>query len=145
MIVKGYASHFGIPDQSGDIILKGAFRESLEARGPSKVRMLFNHDAAEPIGIWNAIREDEKGLYVQGELTPGAFRSDDLGHLIAHGAIDGFSIGFVPRKIGREKGTGRRVIVKLDLWEVSIVTFPMMTSARLAKLSAQRSLSPTPK
>jgi HK97 family phage prohead protease len=145
MIVKGYASHFHKPDQSGDIILPGAFRQSLVERGTSQVRMLFNHDVAEPIGIWKKLREDAQGLWVEGELTPGAMRSDDLEKLISHGAIDGFSIGFVAQKTAREKHTGRRLISKLDLWEISIVTFPMMTSARLNKLHNADLLTSKPK
>ncbi|MBB4065730.1 hypothetical protein GGR23_002937 [Gellertiella hungarica] len=66
----GYASVFGRPDLAADVIEHGAFRLSLERRGPEGVRMLYQHDPAEVIGRWIVIREDTHGLYVEGQLTP---------------------------------------------------------------------------
>ncbi|NYD80749.1 hypothetical protein HD884_000794 [Ochrobactrum intermedium] len=74
---SGYASVFGLPDLGNDVIERGAFARSLAKGGVSGVRMLWQHDAAEPIGVWTAIREDARGLYVEGRLAKGVARARD--------------------------------------------------------------------
>ena len=128
---QGYASLFGIVDQGGDVILPGAFAASLRASGPRGVRMLFQHDPGKPVGVWLSLVEDGRGLKVHGRLTKGASRSDDLARLIADGAIDGLSIGFRARAVRRDRPTGLRRLVAIDLIEISLVTFPMLGPARL--------------
>ena len=135
-IITGYASLFGVPDGGGDIVMAGAFRDSLMKKGAANIRMLFQHDPAEPVGVWTHMREDARGLWVKGELTAGAARADDLAALIRDGAIDGLSIGFQTIRAERERGTGRRRLLKVDLWEISLVTFPMLAAARLQKSSS---------
>ncbi len=134
--INGYASLFGIADGGGDIVMAGAFRDSLVKRGPRNIRMLFQHDPAEPVGVWTDMREDARGLWVRGELTQGANRAEDLAALVRDGAIDGLSIGFQTVKAEHERATGRRRLLKIDLWEVSLVTFPMLHTARLHKQRA---------
>jgi HK97 family phage prohead protease len=129
--IEGYASLFGIADQAGDVVERGAFAQSLRVRGAGGVRMLFQHDPAEPVGVWTAMAEDGRGLRVRGELTAGARRADDLARLIATGAIDGLSIGFRTLKAQRLQRGGARLIREIDLWEISLVTFPMLAQARL--------------
>ncbi|MDX2264592.1 MAG: HK97 family phage prohead protease [Hyphomicrobiales bacterium] len=129
--IQGYASLFGVADGAGDVVAPGAFRASLARRPASGVRMLFQHDPAQPVGVWDDIREDARGLYVRGRLTEGAAKSDDLRALLADGAIDGLSIGFRAVK-SRRDAVGRRTLTEIDLWEVSIVTFPMLAAARIA-------------
>jgi len=129
----GYASVFDRLDESGDIVLRGAFRRSLKKRGRERVRMLFQHDPKEPIGTWDAIAEDGFGLWVEGRLTPGVPRADALRQLIERRALDGLSIGFRTVKAVREAGTGHRRLSEIDLWEISIVTFPMMDAARILR------------
>lgn len=136
-IIEGYASLFGVADGGGDIVMPGAFRESLERKGARGIRMLFQHDPAEPVGVWTEMREDARGLFVRGHLTLGVFKADDLQALIDDGAVDGLSIGFQTQKAQRERGTGLRRLFKIDLWEISLVTFPMLTGARLAKFRAR--------
>lgn len=128
----GYASVFDRLDESGDTVLRGAFRNSLAKRGQERVRMLFQHDPKEPVGVWETIAEDGFGLWVEGRLTPGVPRADALRRLIEWRAIDGLSIGFRTVKAKRE-GTGHRSLTEIDLWEISIVTFPMMDAARIVR------------
>ena len=126
----GYASAFGLVDESGDVVMPGAFSKSLGKRGTPGVRMLFQHDPKEPIGVWEAIREDAFGLWVEGRLVPGVPRADALRRLIETRAIDGLSIGF--RTVRASKGDGQRKLWQIDLWEISIVTFPMLDRARIS-------------
>lgn len=131
MKFSGYASVFGIPDQGGDIVMKGAFARSLRRRA-DRVRMLFQHDPKEPVGLWETVREDRHGLFVEGTLVAGVERAEGLAALIAEGAVDGLSIGFRTVRADREPGTGHRRLHEIELWEISIVTFPMMDAARIA-------------
>lgn len=130
---SGYASLFDIPDQGGDIVARGAFAGTLARLGPSGVRMLFQHDPKEPVGIWTSIIEDSRGLHVEGKLTLGNARSRDLDALIASGAIDGLSIGFKTVTSQKLARSGHRRLTRIELWEISIVTFPMLPEARIAK------------
>ena len=141
-VIEGYASLWDRPDFSGDVVLKGAFAASLDRRGPRGIRMLWSHDPADPVGIWTDMREDAIGLYVRGELTPGARRSRDLEALVAAGAVDGLSIGFRTLTARRRTGGGR-FLVAVDLWEISLVTFPMLPGARIARSSSQHKPSAT--
>ncbi len=129
---SGYASVFGRLDDGGDIVMSGAFANSLRQRGTPNVRMLFQHDPKDPVGIWTTLVEDGVGLWAEGQLTGGVPRADALRKLIAAGALDGLSIGFRTVKAKREAGTGRRKLIEIDLWEISIVTFPMLEGARIA-------------
>ncbi|MCF3596118.1 HK97 family phage prohead protease [Rhodobacteraceae bacterium LMO-12] len=130
--IEGYASLFDACDQGGDIVKKGAYAASLKrlrAEGRN-VKMLWQHDPAQPIGIWSEVREDEKGLYVKGHLLDSVGRGREAAALIEAGAIDGLSIGY--RTVRASKNDkGRRLLTELELWEVSLVTFPMLPSARV--------------
>lgn len=129
---SGYASVFGQLDQGGDIVMPGAFAETLRRRTPPRVRLLFQHDPKEPIGLWDEIVEDARGLRVSGQLLDAVPRAAHLKSLIAQGALDGLSIGFRAVRATRDRGTGHRRLWAVDLWEISIVTFPMMEAARIA-------------
>ena len=128
----GYASAFGLVDESGDVVMPGAFSRSLARRGKGGVRMLFQHDPKEPVGTWEAIREDSFGLWVEGRLVPGVPRADALRRLIERRAIDGLSIGFRTIRSTREGKGSQRKLWQIDLWEISIVTFPMLDRARIS-------------
>ena len=125
----GYASVFGVPDLGRDVVAPGAFSASLARRGPAGVRMLWQHDPAEPIGRWLALAEDARGLRVEGRLNPAVQRAREVAALMDEGALDGLSIGFRVVKALPERG-GRR-LVALDLWEISLVTFPLQPGARV--------------
>ena len=131
---SGYASLFGAPDLGHDIVERGAFAKSLRGRGAAGVRMLFQHDPAQPIGVWTELREDERGLFVRGQLTTGVARGREILALLKSGALDGLSIGFRAVKARKEAATGLRRILEADLWEISVVTFPMLPQARIAQV-----------
>jgi len=123
--VEGYASKFGIVDQGGDIVVKSAFSKSLASRKP---KMLWAHDPSQPIGTWSEVKEDETGLYVRGQINMDVQRGRETHSLIKSGAIDGMSIGYRARK-ATKNAAGNRELSDLDLWEVSMVTFPMLLEA----------------
>lgn len=140
--VQGYASVFGLRDKGGDVVMRGAYTESLKrmaARGES-VRMLWQHDPAQPIGIWQEVREDAHGLFVRGRLLPDVARAREAQALLAAKAVDGLSIGYRTLRASPLQGGGRSLI-ELDLWEVSLVTFPMLAEARLAAKAADAALA----
>jgi len=128
-VFKGYASLFGIADPAKDVVMPGAFAESLATRGPSGVRLLWRHDPAEPVGRWLAIEEDRRGLFVRGRLDLAVGHAREIHALMRRGAIDGLSIGFHVERARVEPPTGLRRLEKLDLWEISIVTFPTRPAA----------------
>lgn len=129
---SGYASVFGKVDAGGDVVMPGAFAKSLIKRR-DRIRLLFQHDPKEPVGTWDSISEDSHGLFVTGRLVPGVPRADALKRLIADGALDGLSIGF--RTVRATRENGQRKLWQIDLFEISIVTFPMMEDARIAPSS----------
>jgi HK97 family phage prohead protease len=129
--VEGYASLFGAIDQARDMVLRGAFAQTLRQRPVRRVPMLFQHDPAEPVGVWLELREDERGLYARGRLIPEVARGRELISLIRNGAIDGLSIGFRTVKGRIDSRTRVRSLLAVDLWEISIVTFPLLNGARV--------------
>lgn len=133
-VFVGYASLFGKPDQQGDIVLPGAFLQSLRQRPPGEVRMLFQHNPAEPVGTWIDMRETEKGLYVEGRLDINVQRGRELLSLLESRGLDGLSIGFRTQTARRDRATGHRLLARIDLWEISLVTFPMLAGARVSEV-----------
>lgn len=137
-VIEGYASRFGVTDQGGDVVARGAYAASLKsvAAEGRKIKMLWQHDPSEVIGVWDVLREDETGLWVKGRLLEATRRGREAAALIGAGAIDGLSIGY--RTIEAVKGAGgARVLNRLELWEVSLVTFPMLPTARVAAKGGQ--------
>ena len=133
---EGYASLFGKKDMGGDIVARGAFASSLEKRGPSGIRMLFQHDPGEPIGVWREIIEDARGLFVRGQLLPQVAKSREILALMREGALDGLSIGFRTVRGKSDRKSGTRRLLEVDLWEISIVTFPMLQQARISSVKS---------
>ena len=100
-LIEGYASLFGAPDQSGDVVERGAYARSLgDGR---RIKMLWQHDPREPIGTWDEVREDQKGLYVRGHLLSSVARAREAAALIEAGAIDGLSIGYRTVRATKER------------------------------------------
>lgn len=128
---EGYASLFNKVDLGRDMILPGAFADSLARRGAGGIKLLFQHDPSEPIGVWLDIREDTSGLFVRGRLMREVARAREVLSLMRAGALDGLSIGFRTVRGRTDAKTGIRRIEKLDLWEISVVTFPMLPEARV--------------
>lgn len=133
-VFVGYASLFGVRDAAGDRVMPGAFADSLKKRPAADIRMLFQHDPAEPVGTWLEMIENERGLYVRGRLDPRVQRGCELLALLESGGLDGLSIGFRTLRAAREKSTHTRQLLTVDLWEVSLVTFPMLPGARVSEL-----------
>lgn len=129
--VEGYASLFGEIDQARDMVMRGAFAATLRQRSVQRVPMLFQHDPAEPVGVWLELREDHRGLYARGRLIPEVARGRELLSLLRAGAIDGLSIGFRTVKGRIDPRTRVRSLLAVDLWEISIVTFPLLAGARV--------------
>ncbi len=129
--VEGYASLFGEIDQARDKVMRGAFAETLRLRGINRIPMLFQHDPAEPVGVWLDLREDARGLYARGRLIPEVARARELLSLLKAGAIDGLSIGFRTVRGRIDPKTRVRSLLAVDLWEISIVTFPLLAGARV--------------
>lgn len=126
--IDGYASLWGVADLNGDVVAKGAFEASLASRGARGVRMLHQHEGRSPVGVWEEMVEDDRGLLVRGRIMDWSAEGRFARALARAGALDGLSIGFRSQRARRE---GRlRVLVEVDLWEVSLVTFPMLPGAR---------------
>mgnify|MGYP001231041341 CR=1 FL=1 len=127
--IEGYASIFGEPDMNGDVIARGAFAKRPPAAG---VRMLYQHAPEVPIGRWLSLHEDARGLYAAGELLLASEAAREAHALLSGAALDGLSIGF--RTVRSRKIPGGRLILEAELWEVSVVTFPMAPGARVTRV-----------
>jgi HK97 family phage prohead protease len=136
-VFEGYASLFGVPDLAGDVVEPGAFRDSLSRRGARGVGLLWQHDPATPIGRWLSLIEDRRGLKVRGRLSLEVMRARELRALMRDGAVDGLSIGFRTGRARADPATGRRHLISIDLWEVSLVTFPMLPGARVTAVKSR--------
>lgn len=123
---EGYASVFGVVDLGSDVVIRGAFAKSLGSG--RRVKMLWQHDTRDVIGVWEEIREDERGLFVRGRLIGEVQKGREALALMRAGAIDGMSIGF--RNIHSEyTDDGLRKLTEIELHEISVVTFPMLPDA----------------
>ncbi|MDU9400611.1 capsid and scaffold [Pseudomonas phage PotUPM1] len=140
-IFEGYASVFGVVDSDGDIMLPGAFKNALASQ-TRKVSMFFNHRAWEiPVGKWEHLEEDSKGLLVRGSLTPGHSTAADIKAAMAHGTVDGLSVGFGAGRDDYEIiSTGRAFKNVSRLSEISICTQPANEQATVASLKSLEGL-----
>jgi hypothetical protein len=131
--VEGYGSVFGVRDNYDDVIAKGAFMASLAAHKAAGTMpaMLWQHDAGQPIGIWTGMTEDEKGLRITGKLALDTAKGKEAHALLKMGALNGLSIGFVSKQWAYDRETEVRTLTEIDLWEVSLVTFPANEKARI--------------
>lgn len=130
--IEGYGSIFDVVDDGNDIVAAGAFTQSLDSG--RKVKMLWQHDAEDPIGVWDSVTEDGTGLRVKGRILSTISKGAEAYELVKAGAVDGLSIGF--RTVKSMDRNGKRVILQADLWEVSLVTFPMNEMARIDAVKA---------
>lgn len=130
---SGYASVFGGVDAYGDTIMPGAYKATLEDRS-RPIAMRWNHFGP-VIGKWTKLEEDEKGLYVEGELTPGHSTAEDAYALLKHGAVSGLSIGYRPVK-EVENDTGGANLMEIDLIEISVVESPADLNAQVGDVKS---------
>ncbi|MGF4142185.1 HK97 family phage prohead protease, partial [Klebsiella pneumoniae] len=135
---EGYASVFNNTDADGDIILPGAFAGVI-ANQSRKVAMFFNHQTrAIPVGKWDAMHEDDKGLFVRGQLTPGLSLAEDLKAAMQHGTVEGMSVGFSVGPDDYTVGTSGLIFKNISyLREISVCTFP---ANELAGVTAMKSI-----
>lgn len=131
LAIEGYASLWGVADLNRDVVAKGAFAESLAKAGAGGVRMLHQHEGRALVGVWDDMVEDDRGLLVRGRILDWSPEARFAGALARAGAMDGLSIGF--RAVRARRSGPLRVLVEVDLWEVSLVTFPMLPGARFRR------------
>jgi len=131
-VFEGYGAVFGNQDLHNETIAAGAFAGSLKTRRPA---LLWQHRADEPIGAFEDVREDGRGLAVKGRLALNTTRGKEAYELLGMGALTGLSVGFIATADRVEKG-GRRTITQADLYEISLVTFPANESARVSSVKA---------
>ncbi len=141
--VEGYGSVFGERDSYDDVIAPGAFKGSLAAHKAvgTMPAMLWQHDGAKPIGIWTEMVEDSKGLRIKGQLALETVLGKEAHALLKLGALNGLSIGFVSKQWTYDRDTDVRTLTELDLWEVSLVTFPANGKARVTNVKAADDLA----
>lgn len=130
-VVSGYGSIYGVEDLGGDVVVRGAFKASLAARMP---KMLWQHDSGQVIGVWSTVEDSEVGLKLVGKLALTTQKGREVYDLLKMGALDGLSIGY--RTVDSEWAGEVRRIKAAELYEVSLVTFPMNTLARVDAVKA---------
>lgn len=139
---EGYAAIFNSADQGRDIIMPGAFKQSLIDIPPQRVRCLYQHNPSEVIGKFSEMYEDEKGLYCKGRLFLSVQRGRECADLMREKAIEGLSIGYRTKDYEIDRDRGVRILKAVQLIETSIVTFPMHPDAGI-KLVKQDGSLPT--
>lgn len=132
-LFSGYGSVFGVVDSYKEVVTPGAFAESLQGRMPA---LLWQHRSGEPIGVYTSVKEDNVGLYVEGKLALKTARGAEAYELLKMGALNGLSIGFMTREDSYDKVSGIRTLKKVDLWEVSLVTFPANDASRVSNVKS---------
>jgi HK97 family phage prohead protease len=142
-VIEGYGSVFGNLDSYSDIVAPGAFAKSLEeAKASGRMpALLWQHNPDEPIGVWTEMREDDRGLFVKGKLAETQ-RGKEARELIKLGALTGLSIGYTTRTYQVDRENDSRVLTDVQLWEVSPVTFPANSEARITGVKADAISSP---
>ena len=138
----GYGSVYGVLDAGDDVIAPGAFSESVQKAQQSGLMpaLLWQHKASEPIGAYTLMREDDHGLYVEGRLALRTQRGLEAYELMRMHAVSGLSVGFQTKDDAFDAKTGVRTIRKGDLWEVSLVTFPMNNYARVHAVKSMHAI-----
>lgn len=131
---EGLASVFGVMDSMGDIVEEGAFKNTLKEKGAKGIKMFWQHRVDEPIGIWDHLSESKEGLEVRGRLLIGKNvpTADKIHTLLTAGALDGLSIGFRAVHSDFDEESDTRKVTEIDLWEVSLVSFPAASGARIS-------------
>lgn len=141
--IEGYGSVYGVRDSYNEVVMPGAFSDSLarHKREGTYPLMLWQHNPDEPIGVWNELADDGKGLASKGQLLQGVRRADEALIMLKAGAIQGMSIGYREVDVEPAKDGEPRRLIKLDLLEISIVSFPANRRARVESVKAEGALS----
>lgn len=136
--IEGYGSVFGVKDSYADVIQRGAFDKSIKAHKEQKSMpaLLWQHDAAQPIGVWTEMSEDSNGLKLKGKLAMDTVKGKEAHALLKMGALNGLSIGFMTKQAQYDEKTEIRTLTEVEIWETSIVTFPANTKARVTHVKS---------
>jgi HK97 family phage prohead protease len=142
-LIEGYASVFGVRDSYNEVVMPCAFAASLakHQREGTYPLMLWQHNPDEPIGVWNEMSDDGKGLFAKGQLLKGVRRADEALIMLKAKAINGLSIGYREVDVTPADNTTPRQLVTLDLLEASIVSFPANRRARVDSVKADGMMS----
>ena len=132
-VFEGYASVFEVVDNGMDVVSRGAFTKSIATRKP---KMLWQHDPSQVIGVWDEMKEDERGLYVKGRLLKDVAKGREAMALLRAGALDSMSIGYRTIEATKEGSGSVRRLMEVDLFEVSLVTFPMLEAAMITDVKS---------
>ncbi len=138
-VFEGYAAVFGNKDAWDDVIAPGAFARTLQQHKSRKSMpaLLWQHDSRQPIGVWESMKEDDRGLYVKGRLLKeDVYRAREAYALLKAGALSGMSIGYYARDYSMDEKTGVRTLKEIELMEASLVTFPANDKARVDSVKA---------
>ena len=131
----GYASMFDYVDNHMDVVIHGAFERTLQENKTGKeIKLLWQHDVCEPIGYFTTVKEDNHGLYVEGYLHQEVQKGREAYALLKSGAVKGLSIGYKVRDYSVDHKSGIRIINDLDLYEISLVTFPANEMAKVTEV-----------
>lgn len=133
-VFSGYASVFNIVDKQNDLILPGAFKENLNR---NKIKLLWQHNPDEPIGSIIDIYENDVGLYITAHLLLGIQKAEEVYLMLKTGTINGLSIGYIPIEYDVDHKSGARVLKQVELWKVSLVTFPANLAAQVINVKNQ--------
>ncbi len=136
-VFAGYASVFNVIDSQHDMMLPGAFASTLYGR-KHEIKLLWQHDMREPIGVIEEVCEDVNGLYVKGRLLMDVARAREAYSLLKKGVVSGLSIGYSPLRYRLDADSGVRMLQSVDLWEISLVTFPANQAARVTVVKQGR-------
>ena len=136
---SGYGAVFDNVDDWGDVIKKGAFKASIKNKMPV---MLWQHSSREPIGIFEKVFEDSEGLWVEGKLLLDIEKAKEAYILLKNKAIQGLSIGYIPTswEWKKQNDIQVRILKEVDLWEVSLVTFPANPKALVGDVKSIQSV-----
>jgi HK97 family phage prohead protease len=137
----GYASVFHVADSQKDVVLPGAFVNTIRGR-VGEIRLLWQHDPAQPVGEITRLFEDSRGLYLEGQLFTGVAKAREALVLMKQGVVSGLSIGYSPVRYSRNAQTGLRELREVMLWEVSLVTFPANEQSRISVVKSAAAASP---
>ena len=140
---SGYGSVFDVVDSYQDVVVKGAFVKSIDTHKEKGTMpaMLWQHDSAQPIGVFTSMEEDDIGLKLSGQIAMKTQRGKEAYELMKMKAVSGLSIGFVPKKEEYNRDTGVLKLTEVDLWETSLVTFPANDEARVQTVKSIEELS----
>ncbi len=140
--LEGWAAIYGQPDLNGDIVVEGAFERSLKRSGAAGVKLLYQHQPETLLGRWTRFESRREGLYAFGEILLVSETQNEAHAMAKAGVLDGLSIGYRTRRAVKTKD-GRR-ITEAELWEVSLVTFPMAPKARVTLVGDPITSAPPP-